>query len=498
MRFTVVALLAFSGCLRQPATPEIVSASDHSHYQALSKHVEVPDEPAGMISYAAPPTEMVRVTPPPLSLATEETEEYLDLSLEETLRLAFENAQILRDLGGTVLRVPDGARTRNDPSIVETDPRFGIEGALSAYDATFTSNFSFENNDRALNNVFFGGGVRELKQDFSTWQSQIAKTSGTGTQFALKNYIQYDSNNAPGNAFYSAFTTWNDIEARIHCCRERCTVQSTGRAQCPARVINGVVIARINSDMALADFEMESAISRAMSRTPTGICISPIAIWMPRSRPAMLRWRPGAEFMHCMRKGGAAVRRRKRPRLANSITVLKKKLRTLCMESWSTNPHQQRQHGRHLSSTGGVYVIERRLRLITGLPISDGRLLRPAQEPVEAAWCSTGNRVWPRACRGASKSGGRNGRSRSVKPNWKRTATSSSPISIWWGVIASEASATTSIPTTTTPTLQRHVQWRLSGVAGWGRVHDADRLSAGLRRGPALRTATGPRTPAAP
>ena len=67
-----------------------------------------------------------------------------------------------------MLRVPEGGRTKSDPSIIESDPRFGIEGALSAFDAQFTSNFSFEKNNRALNNVFFGGGTRILNQDFAT------------------------------------------------------------------------------------------------------------------------------------------------------------------------------------------------------------------------------------------------------------------------------------------------------------------------------------------
>ena len=34
--------------------------------------------------------------------------------------------------------------------------------------------------------------------------------------------------------------------------------------------------------------------------------------------------------------------------------------------------------------SGGVYVVERRLRLLIGLPISDGRLIRPTEEPIKA------------------------------------------------------------------------------------------------------------------
>jgi outer membrane protein TolC len=386
MRFTVVALLSFSGCLRQPAAPEVVSASDQSHYQAISKQVEVPDEPAGMINYAAPQTEMVRVTPPPLSLATEETEEYLDLSLEETLRLAFENAQILRDLGGTVLRVPDGARTKNDPSIVETDPRFGIEGALSAYDATFTSNFSFENNDRALNNVFFGGGVRELKQDFSTWQSQVAKTSATGTQFALKNYIQYDSNNAPGNAFYSAFTTWNDIEAR-HPLLQGSGVRFNRLAGPNAQpgVINGVVIARINSDMALADFEMgvrNFASDVENAYWDLYFAYRDLDAKVAARNASLDTWRRIHALYEKGRRGGEAEKEAQaREQYYRFEEEAQNALHGKLVDGTRTNNGST---GGTFRGTGGVYVIERRLRLITGLPISDGRLLRPAEEPVEA------------------------------------------------------------------------------------------------------------------
>jgi len=136
------------------------------------------------------------------------------LSLEETIHLALANSPVLRDLGGTLLRSPDILRSRFDPGVVETDPRDGIEAALSAFDAAFTTNVNYENNDRALNNVFFGGGTRLLKQNFGTWQTQLSKTAATGSQFAIKNYTQYDRNNAPGNQFPSAWTTWYDVEAK--------------------------------------------------------------------------------------------------------------------------------------------------------------------------------------------------------------------------------------------------------------------------------------------
>src|SRR5207237_2892996 len=40
--------------------------------------------------------------------------------------------------------------------------------------------------------------------------------------------------------------------------------------------------------------------------------------------------------------------------------------------------------GGTFQGTGGVYVAERRLRLIMGASINDGRLIRPTTEPVQA------------------------------------------------------------------------------------------------------------------
>ena len=58
-----------------------------------------------------------------------------------------------------MLQSPENVRTVHDPAIGETDPRFGVEAALAAFDASFETSAFFENNDRALNNVFFGGGT---------------------------------------------------------------------------------------------------------------------------------------------------------------------------------------------------------------------------------------------------------------------------------------------------------------------------------------------------
>ena len=81
---------------------------------------------------------------------------YWDLSLEETVRLALQNSNVLRDLGGAVVRAPDTTSTSMDPALQETDPRFGVEGALSNFDATLNSRLNAERIDRRTNNRFLG------------------------------------------------------------------------------------------------------------------------------------------------------------------------------------------------------------------------------------------------------------------------------------------------------------------------------------------------------
>jgi hypothetical protein len=74
-------------------------------------------------------------SPHPWTIQTEGTPEYWDMSLEETIQLTLQNSRVLHDLGGAVVRSPGTTRTTLDPAVAETDPRTGIEAALSHHQA---------------------------------------------------------------------------------------------------------------------------------------------------------------------------------------------------------------------------------------------------------------------------------------------------------------------------------------------------------------------------
>ena len=167
------------------------------HYETIATEIEYPDTRIGH-------RRDVMETPPPRTvLSLEETPSW-PITLEEAVRIALENSRVMRDIGGRVLTAPLSTASVYDPAIRETDPRGGTEAALSAFDTAFTTGLFWGKNDRVLNNILLGGGVREFRQDYANFQAELTKTAATGTQFSARNVTDYDANNAFFNLFPSA------------------------------------------------------------------------------------------------------------------------------------------------------------------------------------------------------------------------------------------------------------------------------------------------------
>ena len=115
----------------------------------MATQIEDPTVPAPMNEQAA-------TTPRPLTIRDLAQTRYHNLSLQEATQLALVNSKILVDLGGQVIRAPATLPTAYDVAIQETDPQFGPEAALSAFDATFSMSGQFQHNDQQVNNTFVG------------------------------------------------------------------------------------------------------------------------------------------------------------------------------------------------------------------------------------------------------------------------------------------------------------------------------------------------------
>lgn len=374
IEFTLVA----PGCgLRQPApTP---SEAPLRIFQNHALDVDYPD-------VATPIDGDLLATPPPLSVVNAQPIAYRDLPLREAIYTALANAKMLRDLGGQLLRTPQNAPTVYGPAAQESDPRFGVEGALSAFDATYSSTAYFEKNDRALNNIFFGGGTRLLRQDAYVFQNQLTKRAATGTQLTVRNITDYDANNAPGNAFPSAWNSNIEMEYR-HPLLQGGGVdfnRIAGPGATPG-VYNGVMIARINTDISLAD--LENGVRLLLSDVENAywdlyFAYRDLDSKITARNTALETWRRIRSLYDTGRRGGEAEKEaHAREQYYRFEEEVQNALAGQLLDGTRT---YNGSSGGTFRGIGGVQTCERRLRLLMGLPIVDGELLRPTDEPVSA------------------------------------------------------------------------------------------------------------------
>ncbi len=360
-------------------------------YEAVASQIEYPAESSCTQASA---DESV-AAPQPWTIDTQGTPQYWDLPLEEVIRLTLENSRVLRNLGGAVVRAPASTRTAMDPAAVETDPRTGIEAALSEFDAQFLTSTYWEKNDRALNNEFFGGGTRLLFQDDAVFQAAITKKAVTGTQFTIRHNVDYDANNAPGNLFYSAWDANVETEIR-HPLLQGGGVEFNRIAgpQTTPGVYNGVLIARINSDVALADFEIAvrdlvSNVENAYWDLYYGYRVLDARV---KARDAALdTWRKIYALYEVDRRGGEAE---KEAQARSQYFTFQQDVEN----ALSGEPYLQTRNWNGLPSgafqtTSGVLLAERRLRQLMGLSPTDGKLIRPTDEPVAAKIAYDWNQV---------------------------------------------------------------------------------------------------------
>lgn len=285
------------------------------------------------------------------------------------------------------------ASTVYDPSIRATDPRFGAEAALSAFDAKFMHRTFFEKNDRALNNSLLGGGTNFFQQDLWQSQTELSKRAATGTVFSLRHSINDDLNNSPENIFGSQGQihahAWNWIsEAEVR----QPLLQGAGvdfnRIAGPFAtpgVYNGVVIARIGQEMSAAEFQI--AIRNYLSNVENAYWELVFAYRELDTRKKA-RDRSLVVWQQLKERSKEALLGAERDKVAQATEQyfrFQEEVETaLSGRPVDGTRDYSGSTGGTFQGVGGVYVAERRLRLIMGVPINDGRLIRPVSEPLPA------------------------------------------------------------------------------------------------------------------
>ncbi|MBL9124839.1 MAG: TolC family protein [Planctomycetaceae bacterium] len=364
----VILLVATAvGC--RPSQPfYLFDDGDMSHYRDVATQIEYPD-------VTPPSLAEVDGAEAPFTVKNAEIREYWDLTLEQAIQYCLANSKVMRTSGGRVLGPPgqllagpDQARTVYDPAIQESNPRTGVEGALSQFDAQLSSNIFWQKNDRPINVGGFGNLIFApvFEQDLANSTTELRKTTATGSTFFFRNNTAYDWNNNPTRRFPSDWNTNFEAEFR------QPLLQGAGvqfnRIAGPNAVpgfffSNGVILARINNDIVIADFEY--AVRNLVMEVET-------AYWelhfQYRNLDALLAGRDSAlvtyQRVHALWVTGSVGGEAEKEAQAREQYFLFR--------------------GQVENALSTLFATESRLRYLMGLAATDGRLIRPMDEPTTA------------------------------------------------------------------------------------------------------------------
>ena len=350
----LVCMTLLVGC--HPTQPSYFCEGDPlAHYLDRATDVEYPD-------VYQPRLEEVDKTVAPITLSNAKVGESWNITLEETISIALKNSKVIRNLGSvTPFGFADGLTSRTvgsatvyDPAIFETDPTAGVAAALSNFDAAFTTSVFWQKTDRPQN-VDAGGiqfAPRVFQQDLGQMDTALSKQTASGTLFTLRNQTTYDRNNRTlGRALPSDWFTAMEFEATQPLLR--------GRGTQVNRI--PVVLARINTDVSLASFE--SSVRNLIMDIEN-------SYW---------------DLHYAYRNLETTKIARDSAQVTWKIAYakFKGKVETIQAESQSKEQYfyfrsQVEAAWRDLLNT------ENRLRWLMGLAATDGRILRPIDEPIQA------------------------------------------------------------------------------------------------------------------
>jgi outer membrane protein TolC len=381
-----------TGC--QPTQPFFFREDgDLSHYLDVATDIEYPD-------VEEPTLDEVNGTLPPLTLKNTDSYEMWDLTLEEAVRITLSNSQVMRTLGGRVtspginssvetlsrnILNPVATTTTYDPALVESGvgapdgtqfSATGVEAALSEFDARLDTSVFWEKNRRPQNRVPNPLFPSIFAQDLGNFTSGLTKTTADGTTFAFRNNTIYEGNNSPVPPTIGAFRALaSDWQTNFEATFSRPLLQGGGTqynriagpfsfqeyAAGAPNVIDGVVIARIQSDLTLADFEGGV---RDLTRDVEDnywelyFAYRDLAARKLGRDSALETWKKTAALF---RTGSASADKEAQARSQYFLF-----------------------RGQVEQALTELFRVESRLRYIMGISMSDGRLIRPADEPTTA------------------------------------------------------------------------------------------------------------------
>ncbi|MCC7335582.1 MAG: TolC family protein [Pirellulaceae bacterium] len=364
LKWLVACLMAATGCTQAKQFHfNDTWDSAPSYHASLATQIEYPNVRSNLVPQVAG-------APRPLTIENPSELPAREMQLDEAIQIALANSDILRTLGGSVVQTPLASRTNFDPAITESNPLTGVEAALSAFDTQAAGQLFWQVNDRPNNTLInpilqnFQRAV--LQQTNAQFTYELAKRTATGARFAARTNVAYDLTNTPNRLFSSAYTGWFEAEYRQPLMRGAgVDFNRIAGPNSPVGQYNGVLIARINTDITLADFEQ--GIITFINDVETAywelhFAYHNLETIVAGRNSALLTWQRVKELQKVGMRGGdaAAVAQASANYYTFDVAVRDA-----------------------LSGTNGLYASEQRLRYLMGLPPTDGQLIKPTSQPMD-------------------------------------------------------------------------------------------------------------------
>jgi outer membrane protein TolC len=324
--------------------------------------------------------EQVTLSHEPRTIMDLNKDEIRDMTLEECIRTALLNSTVIRakssflSPGNSILSSPDRTPSIYDPSIQSTGVLFGsrgVESALAAFDTSFSTQMTWGRNETVQNNPagnnLPGGSV--FVGETGNFSSTLSKNFAYGGSIEVGHQVNYLNGNSP-SLFSSSYS--GNVSARYRQPLLAGSGTDFTRIAGPitasfgglSGVTQGVLIARINHDISLTDFE--SNLNNLVKDVED-------SYW-----ELYLQYRIYDTVVSARNSALRTWRDSKRKLEIGGVRGFAVEDESLARDQYFNAKALSQQN---LSQ---LYKNEAALRRLIGLPVNDGEIIRPQDEPLTA------------------------------------------------------------------------------------------------------------------
>jgi outer membrane protein TolC len=309
---------------------------------------------------------------------------YWDISLPEIIHIGLTNSRVLRDLGGRLVSQPGQTVTADIPELIRSNPVGGVDAALAAFDAQIRAALTYNKTENGLRGPIVGSTIETIQQEKGMGSVGVSKIGQAGTRYSVTHGNIYEADNVgvPPNRFGRAFDTFLNFEARHPMARGGGRVyNATAGPLTPFGVYNGYWIASIKTD--IANTELQIATRDYVYNIIRSYWLLRFAYQTAESKRQVLDLAQQAL--------NAAESKRDMGTVDKNFLLQAQERFLAALQDYddSIAGAPERKLAGLLGANGGIIsgfelglrTLERRLRLLIGIPDGSRGLLRPVDEP---------------------------------------------------------------------------------------------------------------------